>query len=285
MAYYIFGGASLKILPRTNFSNIGTTLAKVGMGVAQSSLRAAIAFDDCLRRNQSTRAAPGLPFSPSECLSGNYDATHCSTLTVARGGHDELIYLQIRDVSGELRFVCKGLGSEAKGKSSPVSICDAMGEPLCVVERVSAVDASTGAAVVQGRAFRVVVKGDAVAEITSTRLYTAKPNKLDPGFVYSVGRRELLSVTRTPDVLRGRRIVLRRTVADAGTQEAPLAGSMVGSSTRLGASWTVATAPAVDVLAVLSIFVALTCMGGEEAFGRAGKRATPVSSPSHGRRS
>ena len=257
------------------------------MGVAQSSRRAAIAFDDCLRRNQSTRAAPGLPFSPSECLSGNYDPTHCSVLTVARGGHDERIYLQIRDVSGELRFVCKGLGSvsEAKGKSSPVTICDAMGEPLCVVERVFAVNASTGAAVVQGGAFRVVVKGDAVAEITSTRLYTAKPNKLDPGFVYSVGRRELLSVTQTPDVLRGRRIVLRRTVADGGTQDAPVAGSMVGSSTRLGASWTVATAPAVDVLAVLSIFVALTCMDGEEAFGRAGKRATPVSSPSHGQRS
>ena len=242
------------------------------MGVAESSLRTVIAFEDCLRRKHSTQAAPGRPFSPSECLSGNYDATNCSVLTVARGGHDKLTYLQILDVSGELRFVCKELGSasEAESKSGPVTICDAMGEPLCVVERVSAVDASTGAAGVQGGAFRVIVKGDAVAEITSTSLYTAKPNKLARGFVYSVGRRELLTVTQTPDVLRGRRIVLRRTVADGGTQEGPVAGSMVGSNTRLGASyvfgasWTLTTAPAVDVLAVLSIFVALTCMGGDE---------------------
>ena len=224
------------------------------MGVSQSTLHTA----RCVRRNQSKRrAAPGPPFSPSECLSGNYDATRCSVLTVARGGHDEFIYLQMLDVSGELRFVCKG-------KSSLVTICDAMGEPLCEVERASAV--------LQGGTFRVLVKGDAVAEIKPTCLYTAKPDKLDPGFVYSVREftegtpslwRELLSVTQSPDLLRGRRIVLRRTVADGGTQEAPVAGSMVGSSTRLGASWTITTAPGGDVLAVLSIFVALTCMGME----------------------
>ena len=215
------------------------------MGVSQSTLHTA----RCVRRNQSKRrAAPGPPFSPSECLSGNYDATRCSVLTVARGGHDEFIYLQMLDVSGELRFVCKG-------KSSLVTICDAMGEPLCEVERASAV--------LQGGTFRVLVKGDAVAEIKPTCLYTAKPDKLDPGFVYLVGRRELLSVTQSPDLLRGRRIVLRRTVADGGTQEAPVAGSIVGSSTRLGASCTITTAPGGDVLAVLSIFVALTCMGME----------------------
>ena len=214
------------------------------MGVSQSTLHTA----RCVRRNQSKRrAAPGPPFSPSECLSGNYDATRCSVLTVARGGHDEFIYLQMLDVSGELRFVCKG-------KSSLVTICDAMGE-LCEVERASAV--------LQGGTFRVLVKGDAVAEIKPTCLYTAKPDKLDPGFVYLVGRRELLSVTQSPDLLRGRRIVLRRTVADGGTQEAPVAGSIVGSSTRLGASCTITTAPGGDVLAVLSIFVALTCMGME----------------------
>ena len=219
------------------------------MGVSQSTLHTA----RCVRRNQSKRrAAPGPPFSPSECLSGNYDATRCSVLTVARGGHDEFIYLQMLDVSGELRFVCKG-------KSSLITICDGMGEPLCEVERASAV--------LQGGTFRVLVKGDAVAEIKPTCLYTAKPDKLDPGFVYLVGRRELLSVTQSPDLLRGRRIVLRRTVADGGTQEAPVAGSMVGSSTRLGASWTITTAPGGDVLAVLSIFVALTCMGGMETSG------------------
>ena len=164
-------------------------------------------------------------------------------MTVARGGHDEFIYLQMLDVSGELRFVCKG-------KSSLITICDGMGEPLCEVERASAV--------LQGGTFRVLVKGDAVAEIKPTCLYTAKPDKVDPGFVYSVGNRELLSVTQSADLLRGRRIVLRRTVA-----EAPVAGSIVGSSTRLGASWTISTAPGGDVLAVLSIFVALTCMGME----------------------
>ena len=46
-----------------------------------------------------------------------------------------------------------------------------------------------------------------------------------------------------------------------------MAGSIVGSSTRLGASWTITTAPGGDVLAVLSIFVALTCMGGMETSG------------------
>ena len=219
------------------------------MGVSQSTLHTA----RCVRRNQPKRpAAPGPPFSPSECLSGNYDATRCSVLTVARGGHDEFIYLQMLDVSGELRFVCKG-------KSSLVTICDAMGEQLSEVERASAV--------LQGGTFRVLVKGDAVAEIKPTCLYTAKPDKLDPGFVYLVGRRELLSVTQSPDLLRGRRIVLRRTVADGGTQEAPVAGSMVGSSTRLGASCTITTAPGGDVLAVLSIFLALTCMGGMERSG------------------
>lgn len=246
------------------------------MGVAQSSL-------DCAHRKRPTLAGPGLPipFSPSECLSGNYDPTLCSVLTVARGKQGELRML---DVSGELRFVCKGLGStsEVKCKSKPTTICDAMGEPLCVVERVQRImsaDASAGAAVVQGGFFRVIVKGEAVAELMPTSLYTDLPNKLDPGFVYSVRRRELLSATQRPDLLRGRRIVLRRTVPDG--QEAPVAGSMLGSSTRLGASWTITTAPAVDVLAVLSIFVALTCMGGDEVFGPlGGKRATPMSSPS-----
>ena len=229
------------------------------MGVSQSTLHTA----RCVRRNQSKRpAAPGPPFSPSECLSGNYDATRCSVLTVARGGHDEFIYLQMLDVSGELRFVCKG-------KSSLITICDAMGEPLCQVSAPRKMEPnklppSSG----QGGTFRVLVKGDAVAEIKPTCLYTAKPDKLDPGFVYSVKQpnclwRELLSVTQSPDLLRGRRIVLRRTVADGGTQEAPVAGSMVGSSTRPGASWTITTAPGGDVLAVLSIFVALTCMGME----------------------
>ena len=145
--------------------------------------------------------------------------------------------------------------------SRPVDVVDVaaeqegghLGEPLVVVERASAV--------LQGGTLRVLVKGDAVAEIKPTCLYTAKPDKLDPGFVYSVGRRELLAVTQSPDLLRGRRIVLRRTVADGGTQEAPVACSMVGSSTRLGASWTITTAPGVDVLAVLSIFLTLTCMG------------------------
>ena len=184
--------------------------------------------------------------------------------------------MRMLDVRGELRFLCKGLGnaSELKCNPKPVTICDAMGEPLCVVERVQRIlaagDASTSTAVLQGGFFRVIVKGDAVAEITPTSLYTAKP-KLDPGFVYVLRRKEVLSVTQRPDVLRGRRITLRRTVSD-GAREAPMVGSMLGSSTRLGASWTITTEPVVDVLAVLSIFVALTCLGGEEVFAPSTKR-------------
>lgn len=100
----------------------------LAMGVAQSSLR------DCVHK-RSTQPALGLPFYPSECLSGSIPPA--SILTIARSAHGEMRML---DVRGRLRFLCKGLGnaSELKCNPKPFTICDAMpmGEPLCVVERV-----------------------------------------------------------------------------------------------------------------------------------------------------
>ena len=205
------------------------------MGVATSSCFHRSCPDRCFHREGTIDV--GAPFAKNECLNSSSLSTCRSTLVMARGAHGDLRML---DEQGAAQFVCKGLDGRKGADPKPVTICDAAGEPLCLVERVEpmATDAT----------FRVLIKGEPIAAIASN----------GGEFIYSVRGKEALAVSQSVGLqgafgLLGRQLDLKRGVGG------PCVGSMVGS---LGAPWTITTAPGVDLLAVLSLFVALTCMGG-----------------------